>query len=73
MARAGIGWKAQELAERAGVSYPSVHRFEAGQAVAADTRAKLEKALLDAGAEFSTRAGRIGVTVPRPDIDQGES
>ena len=66
MARAGIGWKAQELADRAGVSYPSVHRFEAGQPVAEGTRAKLAKALTDAGAQFSQRAGRIGVTVPQP-------
>lgn len=64
MARSGLGWQAKELAERAGVSYPSLHRFEAGQVVADETRAKLEKALADAGAQFSRRAGRVGVTVP---------
>lgn len=64
MARSGLGWQAKELAERAGVSYPSLHRFEAGQAVADETRDKLERALAGAGAQFSRRSGRIGVTVP---------
>ena len=63
MARAGLGWKAQELAEKAGVSYPTVHRFEAGQTVADGTRDKLEKVLSDAGAQFTRRAGRVGVSV----------
>jgi predicted transcriptional regulator len=64
MARAGLGLGAHELAEAAGISYPSVHRFEAGKPVADDTRDKLLAALADAGAQFSQRAGRIGVTVP---------
>lgn len=64
MARCGLGWKSQELAKRAGVSYPSVHRFESGQSVAEDTRDNLERALSGAGVRFSVRAGRIGVTVP---------
>lgn len=64
MARCGLGWKSQELAERAGVSYPSVHRFEAGQTVAAETRAKLVEALAGAGATFSAGKGRVGVSVP---------
>lgn len=64
MARCGLGWKSQELASRAGVSYPSVHRFEAGQTVAADTLAKLEQVLVAAGVQFTRRSGRVGVTVP---------
>lgn len=64
MARCGLGWKSHELAERAGVSYPTLHRFEAGQVVADETRAKLEKALSNAGVQFTRRAGRIGITVP---------
>lgn len=64
MARCGLGWKSQRLAEEAGVSYPSLHRFEAGQAVADETRAKLENALLDAGVLFTQRSGRVGVTIP---------
>jgi transcriptional regulator with XRE-family HTH domain len=64
MARCGLGWQAKELAERAGVSYPSVHRFEAGQSVADETRDKLMKALTEAGASFSRPSRRVGVTVP---------
>ena len=62
LARPSLG--AKELAKRAGVSYPSLHRFEAGQSVTDDTRGKLEQALLDAGAQFSRRGGRVSVTVP---------
>lgn len=64
MARTGLGWKSQELADRAGVSYPSVHRFEAGQTVADETRSKLIKALADGGALFSEGKGRVDVSVP---------
>lgn len=64
MARCGLGWKSQDLASRAGVSYPSVHRVEAGQTVAVDTLEKLEKALSDGGAQFTRRGGRVGVTIP---------
>ena len=64
MARSGLGWKSQELADRAGVSYPSVHRFEAGHTVADETRDKLVQALTEAGALFSAGKGRLGVTVP---------
>jgi DNA-binding XRE family transcriptional regulator len=65
MARCGLGWQAKELAERAGVSYPSVHRFESGQVVAEDTRDKLAAALVNAGAQFVARSGRVGVTIPK--------
>ena len=64
MARAGIGWRAKDLAEAAGVGPATVARFELGETVADETRAKLERALLDGGAQFSARSGRIGVTVP---------
>lgn len=64
MARAGVGWGAQELATSAGVSYPTVHRFESGGVIADESREKLVEALLEAGAQFSRRAGRICVTVP---------
>ncbi len=64
MARNGLGWKAQELADRAGVSYPTLHRFESGQVIADDSRAKIEEALTEAGALFTRRGGRIGTTVP---------
>ena len=57
MARCGLGWQAKELAERAGVSYPSVHRFEAGQSVSEET-------LIFAGVKFARRSGQVAVWVP---------
>ena len=64
MARAGIGWRAQDLASAAGVGYATVARFEAGAAIAPDSLVKLVQALTDAGASFSAGKGRVGVTVP---------
>jgi len=64
MARVGLGWSAQELAQRAGVGYATVARFETGATIRDEVAAKIERALVDAGAQFSRRAGRLGVTVP---------
>jgi len=64
MARTGLGWRAQDLADKAGVGYATVARFEAGSAIADESRQKIEQALADAGAQFSKRSGRVGVTVP---------
>lgn len=64
MARTGLNLSAVDLAKLAGIGYATVARFETGANIAADSREKLEKALLDAGAQFSARAGRVGVTVP---------
>lgn len=33
MARAGLGWSTEDLAERSGVSKPTIQRFESGQGV----------------------------------------
>lgn len=63
MARAGIGWRAQDLADKAGVGYATVARFEAGSPIAAESLAKLEAALTNAGASFSAGKGRVGVSV----------
>ncbi len=64
MARAGIGWRAQDLADAAGVGYATVARFEAGAAIAPDTLAKLVAALEGGGAAFTAGKGRVGVSVP---------
>ena len=64
MARAGIGLGAKELAQLAGVSYPTVNRFEKGESVAQASVDALEGALADKGARFSARAGRITVSTP---------
>lgn len=64
MARAAFGLSTHDLAGLAGVSRITVVRFEDGGAVSDETRGKLEGALVDAGAQFSRRSGRVGVTVP---------
>jgi transcriptional regulator with XRE-family HTH domain len=64
MARSGLNLSAADLAKLATVGYATVARFESGKAIANQSRAKLEKALIDAGAQFSHRSMRIGVSVP---------
>lgn len=63
MARSGLNWRAQDLADKAGVGYATVARFEAGGVINADSLDKLENALAGAGAQFSRRADRLGVTI----------
>jgi len=64
MARSGLSWRASDLASAAGVGTATVARFELGETVAADSVEKMRKALADAGADFTRRTGRVGVTVP---------
>lgn len=64
MARAGLGWSARDLAERAGVGSATVARFETGTPSEPETIRKLSDTLTEAGARFSQRAGRVSVTVP---------
>lgn len=64
MARVGLGWSARELAAKAGVGSATVARFETGTESSPETVAKLERALAVGGADFSRRAGRVGVAVP---------
>ena len=63
MARSGLGWRAQDLADRAGVGYATVARFEAGSTIADESRDKLRAAMEAAGAKFSRRSDAVGVTV----------
>lgn len=64
MARTGLGWRAQDLADRAGVGYATVARFEAGSSIADESLKKIAQALTEAGAQFTRKTGRVGVTVP---------
>ena len=64
MARAGLGLGAQQLADLAGVSYPSINRFEKGDTVADDTVQAIRSVLEAEGARFTERAGRLGTSVP---------
>lgn len=65
MARAALGWSTHELAKQAKVARVTVARFEAGDTISDESLAKIESVLIDAGADFTDRAGRIGVTVPK--------
>lgn len=64
MARTGLGLSGRDFAKLAGVGYATLARFEAGASIAEETREKLATALAEAGAQFSQRSGRVGVTVP---------
>lgn len=64
MARVGLGWRALDLSKASGVATATIARFELGKNVSDESREKLVKALSDAGAQFSRRSGRIGVTIP---------
>jgi transcriptional regulator with XRE-family HTH domain len=65
MARAGIGWRAADLAKAAGVGSATVARFELGQTVDEASIAKMRAALERAGADFTEQKGRVVVAVPK--------
>ena len=68
-ARGLLGWSQSELAERAGLSLPTVKRVETGTGprVSDDARAKLERALEAAGIEFlDENGGGLGVRFRKP-------
>lgn len=64
MARVALKWTTDDLATHAGVGRMTVARFERGDAVAASSVDAMRAALVAAGADFSHKAGRVGVTVP---------
>lgn len=64
MARAALQWSLHDWAKAAAVSRMTCARFELGDTIAEESMAKMKAALLEAGADFSRRAGRVGVTVP---------
>ena len=64
MARAGLGWRASDLAEKAGIGSATVARFELGENVADSSRDAMRQALEAGGVQFTRRAGRVGASVP---------
>lgn len=64
MARAGLGWSAADLAEKAGLARETVARFEAGGKLSDASIDALRKVLEDAGADFLQISGKVGVAVP---------
>jgi transcriptional regulator with XRE-family HTH domain len=75
-ARGLLGWSQSELASRAGLSVPTVRRFEtsAGLRVSDEARVKLQTSLEAAGVEFIEENGRgAGVrfrSIPGPNEDR---
>lgn len=63
MARAALKLSTHDLARIAGVGRVTIVRFEDGENIADETRAKIEQALISGGAQFVQRSGRVGVTV----------
>jgi transcriptional regulator with XRE-family HTH domain len=58
MARAGLQWKVKQLASKAGVSAPTIVRFEGGRAAPMPATLKvLRLAFEDAGVEFLDENG----------------
>lgn len=64
MARAAFGWSTHDLARKANVGRVTVARFESGETISEDSLAKIESALAGAGAAFTKKTGRVGVSVP---------
>lgn len=64
MARVGLNISGRDFAKLAGIGYATLARFESGSDIHPETKAKIEAALETAGAEFSARGGRVGVSVP---------
>lgn len=64
MARVGLKWTTDDLAEKAGVGRMTVARFERGDNVAESSVHKMRDALAGAGADFSRKPGKVGVAVP---------
>ena len=64
MARMGLGWHANDLARESGLTRVTIARFESGHPMAPSSIEKMRNALVEAGADFTRRTGRVGVTVP---------
>lgn len=73
MARAGLGWRAADLAKAAGIGSATVARFELGSPVDETSVVKMRAALEKAGADLFQRKGKIGVAVPpRVGVDDAD-
>ena len=64
MGRAALEWNAKRLADEAGLGSATVARFELGRPVAADTIAKMQRAMERAGVKFEQKSARLIVSVP---------
>lgn len=64
MARTGLGWRAKDLADAAGVGTATIARFELGETINTQSRQRIAEALEAAGARFGKRVGQVSVSVP---------
>jgi len=64
MARTGLRWTTDDLARQAHVGRMTVARFERGDTVVDSSIEKMKAALEAAGADFTRKAGKVGVAVP---------
>ena len=64
MARAALGWKAADLADRSNVTINTIFRLEGGKGVQASTLAAIQRALEDAGVRFIEKDGFMGALIP---------
>jgi predicted transcriptional regulator len=67
MARTGLGWSLDDLAEASGVARRTIARFEAGEPVKPETMETLRATFVKHGVEFVNGGRRVGVTVKRKD------
>ncbi|MDP9414187.1 MAG: helix-turn-helix domain-containing protein [Pseudomonadota bacterium] len=65
MARAGLGWSLDDLAEASGIGRRTVAKFEAGGTVRPETVETLRHALVEEGVAFTNGGKRFGVSVLR--------
>lgn len=64
MARAGLGWTLNDLAERSGINPNTISRYEQGQEGMVGKLRKLEAALRAAGVIFGEESKTVTVRVP---------
>ena len=65
MARMGLGWAAEELAERAQVSVRTIRRCERGEVLKVPTLRLIQRALEAGGVGFFEDGETVGVRVPK--------
>lgn len=66
MARAALGWGVRDLAKQAGITPPTVTKFENGGNVTVETLKKIQAALEEAGITWvPENGGPPGVRQPR--------
>ena len=66
MARAGLDWSVRDLADKAGISANTISRIENGADSRASTLKTLQQIYEEAGIEFLSESGGVGVRYKEP-------